>query len=368
MLKRDRVNIVGSGPNGPGKERKMNEGLSYAGSGVDLNETDAVKLRMKSAIDRGDPRMLNTFGAFGSLVDGRFADCEHPVLVLKMEEPGSKQKLAFRHGRAVSIGRDLVHHLINDVIVMGAEPLYVQDCIVCGEMEAATVKTLVDSMAAACRAQGCLLTGGETSVQPGVVAAGEYVLSAALVGVVDKSRIIDGSRIEAGDAVLAVASNGPHTNGYTLIRRLLQMNPRLEDRLVGGETFLNLVMRPHKCYYFAVRDLFTHPGLKGLAHITGGGIQDNLDRILPDSLDAVVDLARLRPQKVFKAIRRAGKVADAEMLRTFNMGVGLAAVVSPAARKEIVSHLRENGCDCFEIGRIVEGSKMVRFDGVLKWR
>ena len=346
----------------------MSDGLSYAGSGVDLDETDAVKRRMKASIDRGDPRLLNTMGAFGSLVDARFPGYDHPVLVLKMEEPGSKQKLAIQHGRAASLGRDLVNHLINDVIVMGAEPLYAQDCIICGELEAETVKTLVEGMAAACRAQGCVLTGGETSVQPGVIAAGEYVLSASLVGVVEKSRIIDGSRIEAGDAVLAVASNGLHTNGYTLIRRLLQVDARLRDRGVEGETFLDVIMRPHKCYYPAVRELFAHPGLKGLAHVTGGGIQDNLDRILPASLDALVDLSRLRPQEVFRVIRRAGKVADAEMLRTFNMGVGLAAVVSPEAREEIISHLQGKGCGCFEIGRIVEGSKSVRFEGVLEWR
>ena len=346
----------------------MSDGLSYAGSGVDLDETDAVKRRMKASIDRGDPRLLNTMGAFGSLVDARFPGYDHPVLVLKMEEPGSKQKLAIQHGRAASLGRDLVNHLINDVIVMGAEPLYAQDCIICGELEAETVKTLVEGMAAACRAQGCVLTGGETSVQPGVIAAGEYVLSASLVGVVEKSRIIDGSRIEAGDPVLAVASNGLHTNGYTLIRRLLQVDARLRDRDVEGETFLDVIMRPHKCYYPAVRDLFAHPGLKGLAHVTGGGIQDNLDRILPASLDALVDLSRLRPQEVFRVIRRAGKVADAEMLRTFNMGVGLAAVVSPEAREEIISHLQGKGCGCFEIGRIVEGSKSVRFEGVLEWR
>jgi phosphoribosylformylglycinamidine cyclo-ligase len=346
----------------------MSDGLSYADSGVDLNETDAVKRRMKASIDRGDPRLLNTMGAFGSLVDARFAGYDHPVLVLKMEEPGSKQKLAIQHRRAASLGSDLINHLINDVIVMGAEPLYAQDCIICGELEAETVRTLVDSMAAACRAQGCVLTGGETSVQAGVIGAGEYVLSAALVGVVEKRLIIDGSRIKAGDAVLAIASNGLHTNGYTLIRRLMQMDPRLESRDIGGETFLNVIMRPHKCYYLAVKDLFAHPGLKGLAHITGGGVQDNLNRILPDSLDALVDLSRLRPQEVFKVIRRAGKVADSGMLRTFNMGVGMAAVAAPHAQEEVISHLQGKGCDCFEIGRIVEGSKQVRYEGVLEWQ
>ena len=268
----------------------MSDGLSYTKSGISLDETDAVKREMKSAIDKGDPRILNTMGAFGSLVEGRFSDYAHPILVLKTEEPGSKQKLAFQHNHVSSIAYDLINHLINDIIVMGADPIYVQDCIICGKMEPEIVKLLVDNMAEACGAQGCILTGGETSVQPGVIADGEYVLSASAIGVVDKNQIIDGSTIEKGDSILAVASNGLHTNGYTLVRKLLEMKPDLIDLDVDDESFLEIIMRPHKCYYMSAKGLFGRPFLKGMAHITGGGVQDNLNRILPDSLDALIDL------------------------------------------------------------------------------
>jgi len=345
----------------------MTDSLSYAKSGVDIDITDAVKRKMTDIIDCGDKRVLNRIGAFGSLVDGRFEKYTHPILVLKTEEPGSKQKLAFQYGRVSSIAYDLIHHLINDIIVMGADPIYVQDCIICGQIEPEVVNTLVSSMADACKIQGCVLTGGETSVQPGVVANGVYVLTACGIGVVEKDNIIDGSRIEEGDTVLAVASNGLHTNGYTLIRSLLEQKPELVDRDVNDETFLDAILRPHKCYYEALKDLFNHPGLKGLAHITGGGIQDNLNRILPDSLDAVIDLHSIRIPGVFEVIRNEGNVPDNDMLRTFNMGVGLTVVCSPDSFESISSHLQNNNCEYYEIGRIVTGSKKVAFEGSLAW-
>jgi phosphoribosylformylglycinamidine cyclo-ligase len=222
-------------------------------------------------------------------------------------------------------------------------------------------------MAEACGEQGCVLTGGETSIQPGVVAEGEYVLSASGIGVVEKIRIIDGSRINPGDVVLAVASNGLHTNGYTLIRKLLEIKPGLKDKKIGIETFFEIIMRPHKCYYNHVKKLFNRPGLKGLAHITGGGIQDNLNRILPKSMDAVIKLENLRISEIFKVVRDEGNVSDREMLRTFNMGVGLIIVCSPESQSEIESHLKSNDCECYYLGNIDEGSKNVRFEGSLEW-
>ena len=222
-------------------------------------------------------------------------------------------------------------------------------------------------MAEACGEQGCILTGGETSIQPGVVAEGEYVLSAFGVGLVEKNRIIDGSRIEQDDVVLAVASNGLHTNGYTLIRKLLEIKPGLNDTKVSNDNFFEIIMRPHKCYYNSVKDLFDHTGLKGLAHITGGGIQDNLNRILPKSLDAVIKLENLRIPDIFKVIRDEGNIADKEMLRTFNLGVGLIIVCSPQTQSEITSHLESNDCECFKIGIITNGIKKVNFEGSLNW-
>lgn len=345
----------------------MTPPISYKNSGVDIDLTDAVKRDMKTRIDAGDPRVLNRMGAFGSLVEGRFEGLSHPVLVLKTEEPGSKQKLAAGHGRLASIGYDLVNHLINDVIVMGADPLYVQDCIVCGRIEPEIVKGLVNSMVEACRAQGAVLTGGETSVQPGVVEDGIYVLTASAVGVVDKEKIIDGSKIRTGDVVLAVAANGLHTNGYTLVRRLLDENPDLAGRKIEESMFIDIVLRPHLCYYPAVSGLLGHPGLTGLAHITGGGVQDNVNRILPSASDAVIDLGRYRVPAVFSVIREAGAVPDADMMRTFNLGIGLAAVCHPDFVGEISVQIENQGFSCYEIGHITSGAGQVRFEGAIRW-
>ena len=344
----------------------MAEALSYAKSGVNIDVTDAAKRQMARTVDRGDPRVLNRVGAFASLLEGRFEGYRHPILVMKTEEPGSKQKLALALGRPKSIGFDLVNHLVNDLMVMGTEPLYIQDCIVCGKIEPETVTAIVAGIADACREQGCVLCGGETSVQPGVVADGVYVLTACGVGVVDRERIIDGSRIREGDTVLALASNGLHTNGYTLVRKLLERSPKLGSQALDGETFMDVIMRPHQCYYKAVRGLFGDEGLKGMAHITGGGIQDNLNRILPRGLDAAVDLALLRVPPVFRLIMREGSVPQADMLRTFNMGAGLTAVCSPDAVGRFTAHLAGAGCAAYPIGRIVQGSQKVVYSGELK--
>lgn len=344
-----------------------NNPLSYAQTGVNIDETDAVKKRMASDVGRDDARVLNPLGAFGSLVDGRFEGYDYPVLVLKTEEPGSKQKLAFEHGRVRSLAHDLVNHLINDIIVMGADPFYLQNCIVCGKLEPAVVQTLVRGIADACAAQGCALTGGETSVQPGVVEDGVYILSASAIGVVDKDRIIDGAAIEVGDAVLALASNGLHTNGYTLVRALLKRTPELKDREMRGVSFLDAIMRPHLCYYQVVKGLFRDAGLKGMAHITGGGIRDNLSRILPENLNAVIDLSAIQVLPVFKAIRAEGAVAETDMLRTFNLGVGMILVCAQDAVAQILAHLNNAGCRAYPIGHIVKGTKSVAFAGGIRW-
>ena len=345
----------------------MPEKLSYKKAGVDIDAADATKKAFARSLETSDARVLNRIGAFASLFDGRFPGYRYPVLVLKSEEPGSKQKLAFQHDRVDSLCYDLVNHLINDIIVMGATPLSVQDVIVCGRMEKDLVGRLVASMAAACREQDCTLTGGETSEQPGVVEAGVYILTASAVGVVDKEKIVDGSRIVAGDQILAVASNGLHTNGYSLVRALLAQKPDLAGMQVGGETFLDAIMRPHRCYYHPFRDLFEQDGLHGMAHITGGGIQGNLDRVLPDRLDAVVDLGALQILPVFRLIRDQGKIDDADMLRTFNMGAGMTLVVESTAVDPIRAHLREQECDSYLIGEIVPGEKQVRYAGALNW-
>lgn len=347
------------------------ERMSYAQAGVDIAATDAAKAAMAASLETNDRRVLNRIGAFASLVDGRFPGYTDPVLVMKTEEPGSKQKLAFAHDRIEGIGYDLVNHLINDIIVMGAEPVAVQDAIICGELDGAVVNRIVASIAEACRSHGCALTGGETSVQPGVIEPGTYILVANVVGVVERSKILDGATIAAGDLVLSVAANGLHTNGYTLVRALLARDSDLAAVLVDGEPFLDVILRPHRPYYLAVRDLFGEAGLHGMAHITGGGVEGNLRRIIPDGLRADIDLALLQPPTVFRTIRDRGNVDDADMLRTFNLGAGLLMVVAPDFLPHAQAHLAGHGYESAVIGKIVSGAEpgteKVAFAGVLGW-
>jgi phosphoribosylformylglycinamidine cyclo-ligase len=345
----------------------MNEPLNYKSSGVDIDAANSLKRELKALLKNDDPRVLNGVGAFGSLYRIGFPEMSDPVLVLKTEEPGSKQLLAFQHDRFESIGRDMINHLINDCIVMGARPLAVQDAIICGRLEKKRVKRMIAGIDAACRAQGCTLTGGEISEQPAVIEAGRYILTASVVGIVDRPDVVDGSAIRAGDAVLALESSGLHTNGYSLVRTLLERNPDLERRPVGGASFIDLVLEPHRCYYTHLKDLFAKKIIRGMAHVTGGGIRENLDRILPKDVDAAVDLSAYRVPAVFSVIREESGVDDDEMLRTFNLGVGLAVVCAPYDAAAIIAHLKENSLPAWRIGEIVKGEGRVTTRGALQW-
>lgn len=228
---------------------KETSGVSYSKAGVDISYTDSIKSEMEQFVSKGSSRVLNKMGAFASLYDFAFDDVEHPVLVLKAEEPGSKQKLAVEYGYTESICHDMINHLVNDIIVMNARPLAVLDTIVCGKAEKDTIKSLVRGVSDACRENECVLIGGETSIQPQVVDKGVYVLTSSIAGVVDKKDIIDGSRISKGDKVIAVASNGLHTNGYSLVRMLMDMHPEIKKESIDGENFIDLIMKPHTAYY-----------------------------------------------------------------------------------------------------------------------
>ena len=346
----------------------MSTKITYASSGVDIDNADATKRAMAKSLETNNPLVLNAIGAFASLVDGSFPDYEYPVLVCKTEEPGSKQKIAFQYGRPEGICFDMINHLINDVIVMGAKPMFVQDLIVCGKLEKGVVKKLVDDIAIACKAQGCVLTGGETSEQPSILEAGTYVLGSSCIGVVEKSKIIDGSAIREGDTVLALSSSGIHTNGYTLVRALIKEDPKILEARVGKETFLNAILTPHRCYYQEIKNLFGHPALHGMAHITGGGIPGNLNRVLPEGLDAEINADAIRILPIFRFIKEKSGNDDAEMMKTFNLGVGMTIVVDLKEAESIADDLTKRGVDCYPIGKIVKGeSKSVRINGKLNW-
>ncbi len=345
------------------------DGLTYENAGVSLKEKRDAFANFDRDLATTDSRVLNRPGAFAALFHASFPGYRDPVLALKTEEPGSKQLLAIHAGRIDAIARDLVNHLVNDIAVMGAEPLTMLDMIICSRLESDTVQRIIAELALACREQGCSLVGGETSEQPGVVTEGAYVLSASMVGVVERARIVDGRSIKAGDVVLAVASDGLHTNGYTLVRALIDRDPRLVQRDVDGETFLKSALRPHRSYRdlcLILRDL----PVSGMAHITGGGVHDNLARILPAGLSAEVDVSAYMVPKIFSVLRDCAGIDDAEMARVFNLGVGLVIVVPAELEESALERSAAAGEAAYPIGTIkqsVEGEPRVCFKGMLRW-
>lgn len=348
-----------------GSERNE-DGLSYSKAGIDITYTDTIKKEMAKHLETKDNRVLNGLGPFASLYDIRFPNIENPVLVLKSEEPGSKQKLAMEYGYTESICHDMINHLVNDIVVMGATPLAVLDTIVCGNAEKDTIKTLVKGVSDACKENECSLVGGETSIQPLVVDSGVYVLTSSIAGIVEKSKVIDGSVIEAGDVVLAIASNGLHTNGYSLVRLLMDKMPQIKLDKIDGLTFIEQIMKPHTPYYKAIKGLFDKNVIHGMAHITGGGIEGNLSRVIPDGLSAKIDLSKLRILKIFQYIRNSGNISDEEMLRTFNCGVGFNILVNPKDKVEVMNHINRF-YDCYEIGTIETGNSKVEFVNRMNW-
>lgn len=348
-----------------GSEKNAEE-LSYSKAGVDITYTDTIKKEMSKYLETGDRRVLNSMGAFASLYDIHFPTLKNPVLVLKSEEPGSKQKLAMEYGYTESICHDMINHLVNDIAVMGAKPLAVLDTIVCGNAEKDTVKTLVKGISDACKLNECSLVGGETSIQPSVVESGVYVLTSSIAGIVPKSEIIDGSAIKEGDTVLAIASNGLHTNGYSLVRLLMDKMPQIKLDKINNLTFIEQIMKPHTPYYKSLKGLFGKNVIHGMAHITGGGIEGNLCRVIPNGLSAKISLSKIKILDIFKYIRNNGSISDEEMLRTFNCGVGICMVVSKEDKAAVMKHIKQF-YDCYEIGTIQKGERKIIFEERMNW-
>ena len=342
----------------------MEKGMKYD---VNIDLANETKREMADALETTNNRVLNKIGAFSSLYDIKFEEYKNPVLVLKTEEPGSKQLIAAQYDKLENVSYDMINHLINDCIVMGAKPLTVQDAIICGKMEKDAISKIVHAVSDACKAQGCVLTGGETSEQPGVLAEGTYILTSSIVGIVDKDKIIDGSKIKEGDVVISLESSGIHTNGYTLVRRIMKEYPEVMEKTVNGKTFIEAILEPHRCYYMAIKDLFDKDMITGLAHITGGGICENLNRILPQDLDAKIDASKYQILDIFKLIKKTANVDEKEMLRTFNLGVGLTVVAKKEYAQDIIDHVKSKGINAYEIGEIVKGQKQVKVEGKFDW-
>lgn len=334
--------------------------MDYKSTGVDIDSSNSLKTDFRTMLGTADSRVLNQVGAFASLYDFATLQIKDPVIVTKTEEPGSKQLLAFELDMYESICFDMINHLVNDCIMCGSHPLIVQDCIVCGKLENDKVKRMVRAMREACTGNNCILVGGETSVQPGVIPEGTYILSSSIVGVVERANIIDGSKIREGDNVLAIESSGPHTNGYTLIREVMKIFPQIKQDI----KFMSAIMAPHRPYYNVLRNYYSN--IRGMAHITGGGIAENLDRVIPSGLCADIDLSKIQILEVFKTIKSIGDVPYADMLRTFNLGVGVALVVNPDLTDFLIEKL-SYFFKTYKIGGIVKGDRPVTFHNELNW-
>ena len=333
----------------------MNRPLTYKDAGVDLDAAARAKRSLARLVDAaGDENALSGLGGFGGLyaVPGGMAE---PVLVASADGVGTKLKVAFAAGRHDTVGQDLVNHCVNDILVQGARPLFFLDYLAAGALDERVVPAVVGGVARACRANSCTLLGGETAEMPDFYARGEYDLAGFVVGVVERARILDGSAVRAGDRLIGLRSSGLHTNGFTLARTIVfeRMGLGIGDRFPGGEaTVEQVLLRVHRSYLETVQPLLAHGAVHAMAHVTGGGIEGNLPRVLPEGLSARVDCRSWTPPGVFRQLGRAGDVAPGEMYRVFNMGVGMILVVPPEHEEGVLGAVGNEG---WRLGEVVEG-------------
>jgi phosphoribosylformylglycinamidine cyclo-ligase len=329
--------------------------LSYRDAGVDIDAGDALVERIKPAARRTlRPEVLGGIGGFGALC-ALPKGYREPVLVSGTDGVGTKLKLAFLLNRHDTVGIDLVAMSVNDILVQGAEPLFFLDYFACGKLEVDTAAAVVAGIAAGCEQAGCALIGGETAEMPGMYPAGEYDLAGFAVGVVEKEAIIDGRRIAPGDAVLGLASSGAHSNGYSLLRKIVERSaPDLAAPFDGPRTLADVVMAPTRIYVKPLLALMSErPGMvKGLAHITGGGLLENVPRILGAGLAAVIEKSAWPRPMLFDWLQAQGQVAEAEMHRVFNCGIGMVLVVAEADAAAAMAQLTAAGETVYRIGRI----------------
>jgi phosphoribosylformylglycinamidine cyclo-ligase len=337
----------------------MTKAVTYADAGVDIDAANRATEKIKElARTTFNARTLSEIGSFGGMFDGAFPSMRQPVLVASADGVGTKLKIAFATGVHNTIGRDLVNHCVNDILVQGARPLFFLDYIATGRLSPETITGIVDGITTGCRENGCVLLGGETAEMPGFYADGEYDVAGFIVGVVDRAKIIDGKMIEPGDVVLGLPSKGLHTNGYSLARKLffetLGYKPdTFVDEL--GQTVGDALLQTHLSYLSALGPLLDSGIIKGLAHITGGGLLENIPRILPAETAVEIKRGSWPVLPLFQLMQRAGSVAEPEMFRTFNMGLGLVIVCAAAAAAEIQNSIKP----CYEIGSVTRGNHNV---------
>jgi len=331
---------------------------AYARAGVDVDLGNVVKRRIQGRVQSTHgSEVLGKIGGFGGLFAPNFSGLREPVLVASVDGVGTKLKIAFAMNRHDTVGADLVNHCINDIAVLGARPLFFLDYIGAEKLEPKVFDQILRGFSKACRAGGCALIGGETAQMPGMYRRGEYDLAGCIVGVVDRARMIDGAKIKPGDVILGLPSNGLHTNGYSLARKVFfeQLRLKPSDRIAGLRLSLGEeLLRTHKNYQPLLARV-PRGKLKGLAHITGGGLVDNLPRVLPNNCEAVIETARWKVPAIFQILQERGGVDREEMYQVFNMGIGMAAIVSPNDATAVAKQLRAK-----VIGRIERGRGVVR--------
>lgn len=331
----------------------MSQSLSYRDAGVDINAGDSLVERIKPFAKRTmRPEVLGDLGGFGALVEIS-QKYRHPVLVSGTDGVGTKLKLAFEWDQHDTVGIDLVAMSVNDILVQGAEPLFFLDYFACGKLDVERAAAVIKGIATGCEQSGCALIGGETAEMPGMYPDGEYDLAGFAVGVVEKEQVINGRSIVAGDVVLGLASNGIHSNGYSLVRKIIERaQPELDAEFNQGKTLRQAIIAPTRLYVKPILAALKQFTIKGMAHITGGGISENVPRILPENTVAAIDSQSWPLPKLFQWLQQAGNVVTQEMYRTFNCGIGMVLVVNSGDADAIQKFLQQQGETVYQIGRI----------------
>jgi phosphoribosylformylglycinamidine cyclo-ligase len=339
--------------------------VTYADAGVDIDRANRTKKRIRYLAHKTFTRsVLSEIGGFGGLFAVDKAKWVDPILVSSVDGVGTKLKIAFEMDVHHTIGADLVNHCVNDIAVQGATPLFFMDYLASGRIEPEITEKVIEGLAEACKHNGCALIGGETAEMPGFYPDGEYDLAGFIVGAVERERIITGKTVEVGDVILGLASNGLHTNGYALARKLLfEVGKYTLDSYVNelkGKVG-NELLRTHKSYWPAIKRLVDGECVSAMAHITGGGITENLPRVLPRGVAAVIEMGSWQVPPIFEHLQQLGNVPQEEMLRTFNMGLGMLLVVPSKKFKKAQTVLERAGEKAFTVGRIVKGDRKVMY-------
>jgi len=341
----------------------VDQHLTYKEAGVDIDAGNELVNRIKPLVKTTHRSgVLGGIGGFGGLFELDLEKYRRPVLVSGTDGVGTKLKLAIDMGQYDTIGVDLVAMCVNDIIVLGAEPLFFLDYYATAALDVETGTTIIAGIADGCRQSGAALIGGETAEMPGLYAAGDFDLAGFCVGVVDRDQIIDNTRLRAGDTLLGLASSGPHSNGFSLIRRILDEHPDGTQSDCNGAPVGDLLLAPTRIYVKAVRALMTASPISAIAHITGGGLTENVARILPANLDARIDSNTWARPPIFSWLQQHGRIEESELLRTFNCGVGMVIAVRPDDVTTARAALESAGETIFEIGSIADGSGQVQID------